>query len=146
MSRSPGYRRHPEHQIRATRVHARMQVLFREQIVADSIDVIQLHEHGHPVRYYFPRTDVKMEVLARSDTTTRCAFKGTASYFSLRAQSATLVHAAWSYEVPYDEHADLQERLAFHDDRLPEIKIRMLQHTKVRWDSSRERGTVEREL
>ena len=126
MSKSPGHREHPEHQVVETHVRAHVQARVGDYIVAESDDVIQVNEDGHPLRFYFPRTDVKMELLRPTDTTTECPFKGTARYFDLRANGETLDDAVWSYESPYEEHEELKDRVAFYDDRVPQIDIRML--------------------
>jgi uncharacterized protein (DUF427 family) len=67
-----------------------------------------------------------MELLQPTDTTTQCPFKGTARYFALRAERETLDDAVWSYEAPYEEHEDLRDRVAFYDDKAPQIEIRMV--------------------
>lgn len=124
MSKSPGHRRWPEHRVREDRVDTRMQVMVHGELIADSDDVIRVEEDGHPARFYFPREAVNMEKLGNSDTQTECPFKGRASYFNLNAGHVELKDAVWSYLEPYDEHADLQQRLAFYDDKLPEIEVR----------------------
>jgi uncharacterized protein (DUF427 family) len=65
-----------------------------------------------------------MDKLQASNTTTVCPFKGTARYFSLSAGGKQLKDSVWSYETPYDEHADLAGRVAFYDDKMPEIQVR----------------------
>ena len=124
MSRSPGHREHPDHKIRERRLAEAMQVAVNGEIVAESRDVIKVEEDGNPARYYFPRSDVKMDRLERSATTTRCPYKGEARYFNLKAGGKQFDDAVWTYEEPYDEHLALTERVAFYNDKLPAIQIK----------------------
>jgi len=124
MSKSPGHQKWPDHQVREEPLRQPMEVEVEGVVVASSADVIKVVENKSPVRYYFPRTDVRTDKLKRSQTTTECPFKGTASYYSLNVGERQLDDAIWSYEDPYDEHQALKGRMAFYDDRLPEIHVR----------------------
>jgi len=125
MNRSPGHQKWPDHRVSEQPVGQRFVVtLGGAALLADSADVIRVDEDGNPTRYYFPRADVRMELLKPSQTSTQCPFKGSASYFSIAGGSGTLQDAAWSYEDPFDEHQALKGRIAFYDDKLPSIEVR----------------------
>jgi uncharacterized protein (DUF427 family) len=124
MSKSPGHQQHPEHRVDERHLDQRMTVSVDGEVIADSKDVIRVDEGNYPARFYFPRSDVKMDKLQASQKTTECPFKGTARYFSISSGGKELKDSVWSYESPYDEHADLAGRVAFWDDKMPEIQVR----------------------
>jgi len=124
MSNSPGHRKWPDHQVREEQLQQSVEVEVEGVVVANSSNVIKVVEDKSPVRYYFPRADVRMDKLKRSQTTTECPFKGHASYYSLNLGERQIDDAVWTYEDPYDEHRTLKDRIAFYDDRFPEIHIR----------------------
>ncbi len=129
MSQSPGHQKWPDHAVRETPVGQQVTVELDGQILAESRNAIRVDEDGSPARYYFPRGDVRMDRLERTETTSQCPFKGTAHYFSLSSDGggagARLEDAVWSYEEPFDEHQALKDRLAFYDDKYRDIHVRV---------------------
>lgn len=131
MDKSPGHQKWPSHRITELPLHQRVTVEIEGKLIAESDRVIRVEEDRHPVRYYFPRSDVRMEFLERSGTTTQCPFKGTAHYFHVNLGGRKFVDAIWTYEDPYEEHRDLEGRLAFYDDRIPEIQVRVAEAARA---------------
>ena len=77
-------------------------------VIAESDDTVVV-EGNH----YFPRNAVKDELLIESAHTSVCPWKGTASYYSLRADGRTSENAAWYYPQPKDAAAEIRDRIAF---------------------------------
>ena len=129
MSKSPGHQKWPEHKVIETPIDRRVTVEVDGQILAQSQHAIRVEEDGSPARYYFPRSDVRMDKLERTSTTSQCPFKGTAHYFNLSmnggGNGGRLDDAVWSYEEPFDEHQALKDRVAFYDDKYGNIRVRM---------------------
>ncbi len=124
MAKSPGHQAHPDHKVIEKRVDRPISVEINGEVVAESRDVIEVDEDGNPPRFYFPRTDVRMGHLSRTESTTRCPFKGLAHYYSVRAGGRVFEDSVWTYEEPYEEHAALRDRLAFYEGKIPEVSVR----------------------
>lgn len=123
MEKSPGHQKWPNHKVQERYVPQTMRVEIDGEILAESHDVIRVDEDEHPARYYFPRSDVRMDKFERTSTTTYCPFKGTAHYFNLKLRNRRFPDAVWTYEDPYEEHRDLKGRVAFYTDKIRDIKI-----------------------
>ena len=121
--KSPGHRQWPDHQVKEMPVNGGAEVQIGNERIADSQDVIRVEEDGNPARLYFPRSAVAMEKLEPSSTTTQCPFKGTAHYFDLNIDGKRLKDAVWSYEEPFEEHRSLKGRLAFYEEKFPDIHV-----------------------
>jgi class 3 adenylate cyclase/uncharacterized protein (DUF427 family) len=88
-------------------------VEFQGETVADSSSVLVMHETRLAPVYYFPRDDVRMELLVKTDHRTHCPFKGNASYWTIRIGDKSAKNVAWSYETPYDESSGVEGYIAF---------------------------------
>jgi uncharacterized protein (DUF427 family) len=77
-----------------------------------------LFETGLPTRWYVPRIDVRMDLLAPSDTVTHCPYKGRASHFHGRVGDQLVDDVAWSYPTPLPESERIAGLVAFYDDRV----------------------------
>lgn len=62
---------------------------------------------------YFPRQDVRTELLEPSDTEYTCPWKGEADYFHLRVGDELVEDAAWSYPEPKPAAAQIAGHVAF---------------------------------
>ena len=82
-------------------------------VLGESANALMLEEDGYPFVIYFPRADIAMAFLDDSDKTTTCPHKGQASYYSIVTKSVTLDNAAFSYESPKDDVAQIAGHLAF---------------------------------
>jgi len=92
----------------------RTRVLLRGVAIAESSAVVLLTEGASsPVRY-FPRQDVDPAALVRTAHSSRCPWKGEASYFTLQAGGEQVVNAAWSYEQPIEAAAPISGHIAFY--------------------------------
>jgi uncharacterized protein (DUF427 family) len=63
--------------------------------------------------HYFPPESVNSALLRPSTTTSRCPWKGTASYHSIEVDGQTNADAAWYYPTPSAAAAEITGRIAF---------------------------------
>lgn len=83
-------------------------------VIAESRNALELNEGDYPAVIYFPRDDIAMAFLDESDRTSHCPHKGDARYYSIITKSQTLANAAWSYEDPMPDVADITGHVAFY--------------------------------
>jgi uncharacterized protein (DUF427 family) len=114
----------PDHPITIARNANRVLVKVAGRIVADTRDALILREASYAPVQYIPRKDVDMTLLAPTDHTTYCPYKGDCAYFSIPLGGARAVNAVWTYEAPYEAVAAIKDHLAFYPDRVGAIEER----------------------
>lgn len=82
-------------------------------VLGETDNAIELTEGDYPSVVYFPRDDIAMAFLDKSDTTSVCPFKGDATYYSIQTKSSLIKDAGWSYETPKDGLEGITGHLAF---------------------------------
>ncbi len=87
-------------------------------VIAETSAALELTEGNAAPVIYFPRHDVAMAFLERTDSRTSCPIKGEASYYSLITKSTTIPDACWSYEQPREAAARIAGYISFYPERV----------------------------
>ncbi|MGW6405128.1 DUF427 domain-containing protein [Streptomyces sp. NPDC055134] len=103
----------PERLLFAERLRRRMRVKFNDTWIADSENVILLHEPGRYPVAYFPREDVDEQSLIPRSKVTRHKDLGDTAWYAVHAGERTTERAAWEFTALPEYAADLQGRIAF---------------------------------
>jgi uncharacterized protein (DUF427 family) len=89
-------------------------------VLADSERCLLVDEQDHGLVFYFPPGDVRLDLFVPDDHTSRCPFKGTATYRRHERDGGDVI--AWCYEDPYPEVARLAGYVAFRQDTV-ELRV-----------------------
>jgi uncharacterized protein (DUF427 family) len=100
--------------IRITRADGTWVVRAGGAVIGESNEALELREGDHPMVVYFPRGDIATAFLEPSEQRSFCPWKGNASYYSIQTKSVLIENAAWSYEAPKPEVAEIKDHLAFY--------------------------------
>src|SRR3954471_7443373 len=95
--RTPG----PDHPITIEPAAGRWRAKFAGHVIADTAHALILREAGYPPRVYFPRGDVSMDYMSRTEAKTHCPYKGDAAYYTVLMDGQFAENAVWTYEAPY---------------------------------------------
>jgi uncharacterized protein (DUF427 family) len=109
--------RDPYHRVDAFPSSRSVRLELDGEVLAESERPVLLFESMLPTRFYLPRADVRVE-LAPSTTTSTCAYKGQASYWSPVVGGRTVPDLAWSYEHPLREAEPVRGMVCFFDERV----------------------------
>lgn len=85
-----------------------MKAIWNGQLLAESDNTV-IVEGNH----YFPPDSLHMEFFTASTHTSRCPWKGTASYHNVVVDGQENSNAAWYYENPSAAAAEIKDHVAF---------------------------------
>jgi uncharacterized protein (DUF427 family) len=113
----------PDHPITIEPAARRWRAFFAGHVIADSADALILKEAHYPPRVYFPRADVSMEYMSRTDRGTHCPYKGDAAYYTVLMDGQFAENAVWTYEHPFPAMDPIAERLSFYPDKIEVYEV-----------------------
>ncbi len=87
---------------------------FGGKVIAESDSTVVV-EGNH----YFPAESVKWDYFNKTEQTTLCPWKGSASYYSLSVDGEVADNAAWQYEEPLPDAINIKDHVAFY----PAVKV-----------------------
>ncbi|HEX8074186.1 MAG TPA: DUF427 domain-containing protein [Thermoleophilaceae bacterium] len=109
--------RDPYHRVDVLDTSRHVRVEVGGETVADTTRARVIFETGLPPRWYVPPEDVRSDLLVPSETRTGCAYKGFASYRSVRVGGELEEDLAWFYEQPTRDAARVKEHVCFFNER-----------------------------
>jgi len=110
--------RDPYHRVDVMNSSRHIRVEIDGTVVAETDQPRLLFETGIRTRYYIPKVDVRMDLLAPTPTSTACPYKGNAVYWTARIGDKEFKDIVWSYPFPTLESAKIQNMLSFYNEKV----------------------------
>ncbi|GHE86251.1 hypothetical protein GCM10016455_02210 [Aliiroseovarius zhejiangensis] len=86
-------------------------------VLGESQSALEVVEGNRAPVIYFPKGDVAMAFLDKSDTITTCPYRGEARHFSIQTKSTVIEDAGYMYDAPVEKLAALKDHLAFYAEK-----------------------------
>lgn len=110
--------RDPYHRVDVRASSRQVSVSLEGEPLAESSATKLLFETGLPPRFYLPADDVRRDVLEPADRRSACAYKGEASYWSVRVGERLEPDLAWTYREPLHDAEPVRDMIAFFNERV----------------------------
>lgn len=88
-------------------------IILNGTTLAESSDTIVV-ENNH----YFPPDSVNTSLFSKSDTSSVCVWKGTASYYDVTVDGDTVVDVAWYYPRASEKAKNIEGYVAFYKNKV----------------------------
>ena len=109
--------RDPYHRVDILDTSRHVRVEVEGETVAETRRARVIFETSLPPRWYIPPEDVRSGTLVESEKHTGCAYKGFASYRSVRAGGSLVEDLVWFYPEPTRDAERIAGYLAFFNER-----------------------------
>ncbi len=110
--------RSPEVRVDVLPSSRHVRVTIDGEVVADSVRSSILYEARLPPRHYIPKSDVRMDLLTPTETTSACPYKGFASYWSVTVGGVSHADLAWGYRTPLPESEGVAGLVCFYNEKV----------------------------
>jgi len=110
--------RDPYHRVDVLESSRHVQVMLNGELVAETRRPFVLFETGLPTRYYMASQDVRTDLLEPTSLTTRCPYKGIASYWRVKAGEQIFDNIVWGYADPIPEQPKIRGLLCFFNEKV----------------------------
>ncbi len=95
-----------------------LKVEHGDAVIADTNRGLRVVETAGAPVYYFPPSDVDLDVIRPSPGSSFCEWKGAAVYWAVTIAGVTIEQAAWSYPTPDADFVGLKDYLAFYAQKM----------------------------
>jgi len=96
----------------------RLKIILGGETIAETNRAFRVLETSHPPVYYFPMENVRMDFLTETANSSYCEWKGHAGYYALQVGEKRIENAAWFYENPTREFAEIKNYIAFYPSKM----------------------------
>ena len=100
-----------------------LEVIFNGITIAKTRNAFRALETSHPPVYYFPPEDVVNKYLRKSNKSSYCEWKGSASFYSIKVNGKLAKDALWFYPNPTERFEPLANYIAFYPDLMDECLV-----------------------
>jgi uncharacterized protein (DUF427 family) len=111
------YPPNPYHRADCRPTNRGLRVAVADTVLLDTVDTIIVFETSLPPRLYVDPSQVRTDLLHRSETTSYCNYKGHATYWTTTIGQVVYQDVAWSYEDPLPETTPIRGLLSFDETR-----------------------------
>ena len=116
-----GNARDPKKRLDTVPSHRPVKIVLGGEVVAETTDAMFAFEGNHPLRFYIPEKDVRMDLLSSTETTSVCPYKGRSSYYSAIVNGKAYDDIAWCYRETLPECPRIKDLICFYNENVDAV-------------------------